>query len=711
MSVKTFRDIYQGSTTSNGVTTSVRLGMLYQRWSYSDSSMESAIASCASISTGWGPGVQTAYGSDHPNTKEKIIAPAASTNGTYALTTGGAQTGFCGYYDLNNVQTGITSHPPGYSWISSYTQFYLAGIDRSRVILVPSVTARDLQGNTWSGSLKAWSETYGRTFTYITSMSYTAYYKQNIVLVAPGTIIGYGLLGTKKHVQIKSGTIDGRNPKYVYQGDIYPHSAGLLPFGTTDSIYNEGGNTYWQSFCEIDGNWALMYYYNYLHYKPGETGDDGYAPFWYYNYSDCVNYMNQLGMWWAEDVNAASNCHGEGTTDEGVHAPQIDDNGFVTGEYFSGNADSTDPNSIFYNFNSGGSVGGIFNPLGYYDITGHNNISETNQPLSPAYPIQTPAPLQPGDPDLELQANEYNGVGIFGTYYCGSRTAIQGINDALWNIDQSVLGRIIDGLKLYGSDPANAIISLRIYPFNVAAQVDCTSTNVYLGIVDIGIPMFKIAENASIVLDLGSFLIEPKFQSFLDLAPYTTITVYVPFVGNIQLPTNEFMGRTLRIQMSVDLTTGQCVACIFANETPMIYSAGQIGVEIPVTARTGEEVAKAFIEAAAAVVTRGASTLVDSMADDFGVLFLGDNSTEKTGASSPSNSFTMPLDSYVIVSRPTVEAPENFAHTYGKVCHTTGLLNDMAGFTVCKNVDVTGITATEEERSMIKTFLESGVFI
>ena len=71
----------------------------------------------------------------------------------------------------------------------------------------------------------------------------------------------------------------------------------------------------------------------------------------------------------------------------------------------------------------------------------------------------------------------------------------------------------------------------------------------------------------------------------------------------------------------------------------------------------------------------------------------------------------MPLDSYVIVSRPSVEEPDNFAHTYGKVCHTTGLLNDMSGFTVCKNVDVTGITATEEERSMIKTFLESGVFI
>lgn len=711
MSVKTFRDIYQGSTTSGGVTMSVRLGLLYQRWGYSDSSMESVISSCASISTGWGPGVQTAYGYDHPNTKEKIIAPASSTNGSYALTTGGAQVGFCGRINQYNVQNGTTTNPPGYSWISSYTQFYLAGIDRSKVILVPSVTARDLQGNTWSGSLKDWAETYGRTFTYITSMSYSAYYKPNITPISPGSNMGYGLLGTKKHVQIKSGTIDYRNPKYIFEGDIYPSSVGLLAFNTTNSIYNEGGNTYWQSFFEGDGGWSLSYYYNYLHYKPGETGDDGYAPFWYYLYSDVVDYMNRLGMWWAEDVQSAKNSLGEGTTDENVHVPQIDDNGFVTGEYFSGSSDPTNTNSIFYNYSTGGSINGIFNPLGHYDITGHNNISETNQPLMPVYSVQTPAPLQPGDPDLELQANEYNGVGIFGTYYCGSRTAIQGINDALWNIDQSVLGRIIDGLKLYGSDPANAIISLRIYPFNVAAQVDCTSTNVYLGIVDIGIPMFKIAENASIVLDLGSFLIEPKFQSFLDLEPYTSITVYIPFVGDVKIPTNEFMGRTLRIQMSVDLTTGQCVACLFANETPMLYSAGQIGVEIPVTARTGEEVAKAFIEAASAVITRGTSTIVDSMTDDFGVLFLGDNSTEKTGSSSPSNSFTMPLDSFIIVSRPTVEKPDNFAHTYGNVCHTSATLSDVTGFTMCKNVDTTGITATEEERNMIKTFLESGVFL
>lgn len=713
MSVKTYKDIYMGSTTSQGITTSETLSTLFRRWG----SIDGAISSCAAIHTGWGPMIQTAVGYTHPHEKEQIISPCGNTNGSYAIMTGGGFNSLYGPYKVYDYMHNTVVNMNGPTWNNSTTRFYLGGLDRSKIILSVGVTARNLQGQTWNGSLKAWTETYGRTYTYITSAGATTYYKQDISSSSTGSVFPLGLLALPVGVSVGSGTYnDGKSTKYGYLGGYYPYSHELPQLVTQDTIYSEGGATYYQSFFNPSATSFSGFFYNYLHYKQGVTGDGGHLPFWYYEYSDVVDWINKMGFWWVEDRADIADCHGPATTSPYVHVPQVDDNGYLTGEMFSGSANPDDPNSIANNFHNGGDITGIYNPLGGYDITGYNNTDPTAEPLTPQYPVQYPQPLENGSTELDLETNEYNGVGIFGTYYCGNRAMIQGINDVLWNTDQSLIDRVIAGLKLYGSDPVNAIMSLRIYPFPVSGQVPCSSTNVVLGVVDLGVPMFKIAENATIAFELGSMQIEPEFNNFLDLAPYTAISVYIPCVGIVELSTNDFMGKALRIQMSVDITTGQCTACIYAGQTPIKYASGQMGVEIPITARTGEEYAKAFIETAAASFTPGglagaAEGVAKEAIENYGTLFFGAAATEKTGVASPSNTFTMPMKCFVIISRPNVIMPDNYAHTYGKVCHTSGVLNEFSGFTVCKNVDTSNLTATEEERNMIKAFLESGVYV
>lgn len=716
MSVKTYKDIYMGSTTSQGITTSATFSTLFRRWG----SIDGAINSCAAIHTGWGPLVQSAVGFRHPQEKEQIILPCGNTSGSYALTTGPAFNSLYGPYKLFNFQNNSTQNMNGPTWVNSNVTFYLAGLDRSKIIMVPSIQARNLQGQTWSGSLKNWSETYGRTYTYIVSANVQAYYKQDISSTTTGSNFPISLLSGPTGVSVASGVYnDGKSVAHSYVGSYYPYARSLSQLITTDTIYNEGGATYWQSFFNPSVSSFCLYYYNYLHYKKGVTGDGGHAPFWYYEYSDVVDWLNRWGLWWAEDRAEVANCHGPATESPYVHVPQIDDNGYLTGEMFSGSTDPDDSNSITNNFDIGGDITGIYNPLGGYDFTGYNNTDPTKEPLTPQYPVQYPQSLPSDSTELDLETNEYNGVGIFGTYYCGNRTMIEGINNVLWNTDQGLIDRVIAGLKLYGSDPVNAIMSLRIYPFAVSGQVPCSSTNVVLGVVDLGVPMFKIAENATIAFELGSMQIEPEFNNFLDLAPYTAISVYIPCVGIVELSTNDFMGKALRIQMSVDITTGQCTACIYAGQTPIKYASGQMGVEIPITASTGEEYSKAFIETAANGAAGFASGglagaavgVAEGVMNNFGTLFFGAAAAEKTGIASPSNAFTMPMKCFVIISRPNVIMPENYAHTYGKVCHTSGILNEFSGFTVCKNVDTSNLTATEEERNMIKAFLESGVYV
>ena len=90
---------------------------------------------------------------------------------------------------------------------------------------------------------------------------------------------------------------------------------------------------------------------------------------------------------------------------------------------------------------------------------------------------------------------------------------------------------------------------------------------------------------------------------------------------------------------------------------------------------------------------------------------VGSSTTSQSGKSSPACNLSNPLLPYLIISRPTWEKPQNYEHTYGKVCHTSGLISSFSGFTVCRNVDVSGINCTELEQNMIKSLLESGVYL
>ncbi len=66
---------------------------------------------------------------------------------------------------------------------------------------------------------------------------------------------------------------------------------------------------------------------------------------------------------------------------------------------------------------------------------------------------------------------------------------------------------------------------------------------------------------------------------------------------------------------------------------------------------------------------------------------------------------------YIIYRRPLCTNPENFAHAVGYLSNKTATISSLSGFTVCRNVDVGGISqATDKEKAQIKQILESGFY-
>lgn len=750
MAVKPYRDITKGVMTLNGVGCSETFQVLNARWG----NVLSAIPTIGSIKWSLGPTIDPAYGNPYPQTKEDIMVASSYEPTVLALTMGVPSVNNSIYGEGAGVTTATNVSFPihGPTFANDNRDHYIIGnFDRARFINVCNVTARNLTGSIWSGN---WGDyaTRADQYPYITACNYRTYYKQDLAGSATGTSCDIGLITPLSRETMPYGSRnDNRSPQVIAEGYVCSQMYGLLSTTAiiTSRIVLLGGEQVYVSVLNMGYYGHIRLPYNLVHFMQGVVGE--YAPFCYFNPVDITTYMNAMGLWWADSQAAIAECHGEGTVSTKVHVPQIDNNGNITGRSFTG-----EEISDFYK-KGGDTYSDIFNPLGGYDLTGKNNVSPTNDPLeSPYEDVQDPEPLKEGDEDLELKQSDYNGVGLFGTYYAATRADLLAFSDALWNDDGTIIERIINGLKLFG-DPIEGVISLRLYPFNIGANIHTDGhKTVHLGTYDMAFTMNRISDYSSIILDLGKFLIRPKYNNFLDLAPYTAMTLYIPFVGCIQLNPNDYLGETLRITMTVDITTGQCVACVYASEAPLVYASGQMGVDIPVTCKTGSQLAAAITTATAGLAVGALGNMVGvaskagfmkslatsaaameraensanrmehdasvdratgainealEIATDAAMLYFGATSMDRTGSSSPANGFTMPICSFLTISRPTLEMPDDYNHIYGKVCHKSAILSEFTGFTVCANVDTTGISATEQERSAIKAFLESGVYV
>ena len=82
-----------------------------------------------------------------------------------------------------------------------------------------------------------------------------------------------------------------------------------------------------------------------------------------------------------------------------------------------------------------------------------------------------------------------------------------------------------------------------------------------------------------------------------------------------------------------------------------------------------------------------------------------------TGNPSPSCVASTNRTCYVIIDRPQYQPLKAFNHTRGRMCCLSKTIGSLKGYTVCDgNVDISGISATDEEKEEIVNILSTGFF-
>lgn len=293
-----------------------------------------------------------------------------------------------------------------------------------------------------------------------------------------------------------------------------------------------------------------------------------------------------------------------------------------------------------------------------------------------------------------------SGIGVLTSTFHMTKERLVQLGQFLWGAS------IFDEFSLINNNPIENIISCKAIPYAISG----TTQEITLGNVKTGVNGEKISQNFS-KQTIGSVAIAEHYKNFLDYAPYTNVIIYLPYIGFKELDTSLVMGKTLRIEYTLDVITGGCLAQIYVGKIRLYEFTGNIGVDISITASNRAQVESAYINAGVGVVSSAMSGNVTGAVNSIIGAATSQYHYSGTGNPSPSCVASTNRTCYVVIDRPQYQPLKAFNHTRGRMCCLSKTIGSLKGYTVCDgNIDISGISATDEEKDEIVNILSTGFF-
>lgn len=181
-------------------------------------------------------------------------------------------------------------------------------------------------------------------------------------------------------------------------------------------------------------------------------------------------------------------------------------------------------------------------------------------------------------PDSSLPSISAANTG-FTRIYNPTLAQVQDLARYLWT-GESVIETIWNHIKQYFESPMEAILGFNLVPVPVpnGGVEDFALMYIKTGV------MMNTAANQFVDRDCGTFELKPYYGSALDYSPHTKVSCFLPYIGTVQLNTDEVMGTTLQVKYRVDICSGSCVAKIFVNGSCLYQYSGHCAINIPISA-------------------------------------------------------------------------------------------------------------------------------
>lgn len=323
---------------------------------------------------------------------------------------------------------------------------------------------------------------------------------------------------------------------------------------------------------------------------------------------------------------------------------------------------------------------------------------DPNTPPSPSVPIVVP-PLP----------NTVNSNKLF-TVYNPSSSQLDALGGYLW--DSSIIAAIRD----IWQDPMDGLISLQqVY----VTPVTGSAHNIILGFLDSGVSS-PVVTQQFVEVNCGSVTVPENKKNATDYAPYTSLHLYLPFIGIVELDTNECMKSTISVKYKVDVYTGTCLATVSVDREedmpndPILYTySGNCSQQLPLTSGNATGMLSALVGAVTAGISVGSGGGLSTLA---GAQLLGNSLTHDmmhvshSGNISANAGIMGQKKPYLIIGRRHCYDANNYNSYYGFPANKTVVLGNHVGFCRVKSAWIK-TSALQEEYNQIMELLENGVFI
>lgn len=311
-------------------------------------------------------------------------------------------------------------------------------------------------------------------------------------------------------------------------------------------------------------------------------------------------------------------------------------------------------------------------------------------------------------------------------------TDIKGGLYTLWHPSADNLQKL--GAFLYGGttqgtiaaiigDPINAIIQLTewaVTPVDgpVKSPVICN-----IGATELKMPTIP---NQFMQFDCGTIEVPREYHDFRDYEPYTRLSLFLPFVGDVNISTNDCITpHKIHVIYNIDFLSGVACAEVLIDEDVRYAYQAAMCAAVPVTSSDASRLIASIIGAAVGTVSGGvmggivggtagsrmASRALIGGVTDVAMSPINGIQTQRTGSISANTGLLGEMKPYVLVTRPISVVADQYKSLIGQPYQLDGTLGSQKGFVKVREVHLDGITATEAEKTDIEQMLKEGVIL